>query len=101
MDKRAQMMHMTRDLDLACAAADWQRLSELANALAPQLLAWSAAGALSGAERQALTRLRASHERAAAACATILDQLDVQLTALRDNKDGWLAYALSSDTEAA
>jgi hypothetical protein len=61
----------------------------------------AASSQLTPTERQALARLRASHDRAASACAATLDDLGGHLASLRDNKDGWLAYALASDTESA
>ena len=100
-DRAAAMLQATRALEEARAAADWPRLGALAAALGPRLQAWAAAGALSRAERQALTRLRAAHDSAAATCKTNLDSLAGQLAAMRDNKDGWLAYALAGDSEPA
>jgi len=85
----------------AGAARDWERLGFLAGALAPQLAALAKSGAWTNAELAALARLRAAHDGAAAACADALDALAAKLAEMRDNKDGWMAYALSGDTELA
>lgn len=85
----------------AGAARDWERLGALARALAPQLATLGESGAWSRAELAALAQLRAAHDGAAAACAEALDALGARLADMRNNKDGWIAYALSSDTELA
>lgn len=100
-DRAAAMLQAARAFEQAHAAADWPRLGELATALGPRLQAWAARGALSRTERQACARLRAAHDSAAAACQANLSTLAGQLAAMRDNKDGWLAYALAGDTEPA
>lgn len=100
-DRATAMLQAARALEQARTAADWPRLAELAAALGPRLQAWAALGALSRPERQALARLRAAHDGAAASCKANLDSLAGQLAAMRDNKDGWLAYALAGDSEPA
>lgn len=85
----------------AAAARDWERLGALAKALAPQLAALAARGPWSAAELAALARLRAAHDDAAAACAEALEHLGQRLAEMRNNKDGWMAYALASETESA
>lgn len=85
----------------AGAARDWERLGALARSLAPQLSALAARGPWTSAELAALARLRAAHDGAAAACAEELATLGQRLAEMRDNKDGWMAYALASETESA
>ena len=85
----------------AGAARDWERLDVLARALAPQLSALGQRGPWSRGELAALAQLRAAHDGAAAACAEALETLGARLADMRDNKDGWMAYALSDDTELA
>jgi hypothetical protein len=85
----------------AGAARDWERLGALAGALAPQLSTLGARGAWNANELAALAQLRAAHDGAAAACAAALDTLAARLAEMRNNKDGWIAYALASDTELA
>lgn len=85
----------------AGAAHDWERLGALAAALAPQLAALGERGAWSRDELAALMQLRAAHDGAAAACGAALDALGARLADMRNNKDGWLAYALAGDSELA
>jgi hypothetical protein len=85
----------------AGAARDWDRLGALARALGPQLSTLGARGAWSKGELAALAQLRAAHDGAAAACGEALDTHAARLADMRNNKDGWIAYALASDTEPA
>jgi hypothetical protein len=85
----------------AGAARDWERLGVLAQALAPQLTTLGERGAWNGSELAALAQLRAAHDDAAAACGEALDTLGARLADMRNNKDGWIAYALTSETETA
>jgi hypothetical protein len=85
----------------AGTARDWERLGDLARALAPQLSTLAARGAWNAGELAALAQLRTAHDGAAAACAEALDTLAARLADMRNNKDGWIAYALASDTELA
>jgi len=85
----------------AAGARDWERLGALARALAPQLSSLRERGAWSRSELAALAQLRAVHDGAAAACGEALDALALRLADMRNNKDGWIAYALASDNEPA
>ncbi|KQQ91595.1 hypothetical protein [Massilia sp. Leaf139] len=85
----------------AHAARDWERLNTLALALGPQLAQLGQRGAWNRDELAALTQLRTAHDAAAAACGEALDTLGARLADMRNNKDGWIAYALSSDTDFA
>jgi hypothetical protein len=85
----------------AGADGNWERLGTLAQALGPQLKTLAARGAWNGSELAALAQLRAAHDGAAAACGTALDSLGARLADMRNNKDGWIAYALTSETELA
>jgi hypothetical protein len=85
----------------AGAARDWDSLDALARALGPQLSTLGARGAWNASELAALAQLRAAHDGAAAACGEALDTLGARLADMRNNKDGWIAYALASDTEPA
>lgn len=85
----------------ASAGRDWERLGALAQALGPQLETLGARGAWNGSELAALAQLRAAHDDGAAACGAALDSLGARLADMRNNKDGWIAYALTSETELA
>lgn len=98
--RQAQLLRMGDALRTAAAGADWARLGEHVNALAPQLQALAARGPWSAAERQALQRLRTAHDTALEATAVASGALAARLEQLRNNKDGWAAYAMHSDTES-
>lgn len=98
--RQTQLLHMGDALRAAAAAADWALLGQHVDALAPQLQALAARGPWSAAERQAVTRLRAAHDLAFAAAAAASGELAARLEQLRSNKDGWIAYAMHSETES-
>jgi hypothetical protein len=100
-DREARMLRMADALRAAAAGADWARLDEQARALAPQLRALAERGPWNAAERGALLRLREAHDDAARAAAAATDALAQKLEELRTNKDGWIAYAMLSETETA
>ncbi|MEN3275850.1 MAG: hypothetical protein V7631_1640 [Massilia sp.] len=101
MPRSAAIGKLSAALRDAGMARDWERLGVLATALAPQLAALKGRGAWNRNELAALAQLRASHDHAAAACAEALDALGARLADMRNNKDGWIAYALASETEPA
>jgi hypothetical protein len=101
MPRSAAIGKLAAAFNEAGAARDWERLGELARALAPQLSTLGERGAWSRSELAALAQLRAAHDGAAAACADALELLAARLADMRHNKDGWIAYALSGDTELA
>ena len=77
--------------------SDWTLLEPSVRELAPQLQALAARGPWSGAERAALARLRAAHERAAQGCAQAAAGIAARLDEMRSNKEGWMAYALTGE----
>jgi len=101
MPRTETIVKLAAALHDAGAARDWERLGALAHALAPQLEALRARGPWSPAELAALAQLKASHDEGAAACARELDVLGARLAEMRNNKEGWIAYALASENEAA
>ena len=101
MPKSAAIAKLAAAFQEAGAARDWECLDALARALPAQLANLGARGTWSAAELAALAQLRAAHDGAAAACADALDALSSKLAEMRNNKDGWMAYALTSDTELA
>lgn len=98
--RHAQLTQLGDALQAAAARADWPRLGEQARALAPALRALAAHGPWSAAERGALQRLRSQHDAAAASADGAARALGTRLEELRANKDGWIAYAMFSDTES-
>ena len=101
MPRSAAIGTLAAAFSAAGAARDWERLGFLARSLAPQLAALAKNGAWTERELAALAQLRAAHDGAAAACADALDALAAKLAEMRNNKDGWMAYALTGDTELA
>lgn len=101
MQRHAQLKQLGDALQAAAAGADWTRLSDQASALAPALQALAARGPWSAAERGALQRLRSQHDAAAQAAASATRALGARLDELRANKDGWIAYAMHSETESS
>jgi hypothetical protein len=99
--RQAQLLRMGEALRGAAVAADWALLGEHVDALAPQLRALAARGPWNAGERQAVARLRAAHDIAFEAAAAASGELAARLEQLRSNKDGWIAYAMDSETESA
>ncbi|WP_296946697.1 hypothetical protein [uncultured Massilia sp.] len=98
--RRARLLAIGDALQAAAAAADWDRLGELARALAPTLRALAARGPWSAAEGVALQRLRGQHDAAAQALGVATDALGARLEAMYANKEGWLAYATHNETDS-
>jgi hypothetical protein len=98
--RQAQLLRMGEALSAAAAGADWALLGEQVRALAPQLRALAARGPWNAAERQACAHLRAAHDAAFAAVAAASGELADKLEKTRSNQEGWLAYAMHSDTES-
>lgn len=99
-ERRLRLLALGDALHEAAAGADWDALARQVNALAPALRTLAARGPWSGAERAALERLRARHDAALAAVAAATDALGARLETMRANKDGWLAYAMHSETDS-
>jgi hypothetical protein len=94
MDKSAAILRVADSLRNAADGAAWEQLAQMTRALAPQLDALAAHGPLSGAERAALLRLREAHDHAFDAVAAETRALKTRMDDMRDNKDGWIAYAM-------
>lgn len=101
MSRRPAIDALGMALAAAAAARDWQRLAGAVTVLAPRLAVLAAQGAWSGSERVALGRLRQVHGQVAALCAAEQERLAQRLQELQNNKAGWVAYALDSETETA
>src|SRR5437763_16546780 len=98
MDKRqSQLLRMGDALQAAAAGADWDELARQARALGPQLQALAALGPWTALERAALRRLRSQHDDAAAGAAGAAAALGMRLHEMRDNQEGWIAYAMPNE----
>jgi hypothetical protein len=101
LERSAAIGQLTRAFQEALGRADFDRLGELAQALPRQLHQLAARDPWSRAELLALRQLRAAHDGAAGACNTELHTLGARLAEMRNNKDGWAAYALNSQLDNA
>lgn len=101
MDKSAAILRVADSLRSAADGAAWEQLAQMTRALAPQLDALAARGPLTGAERAALQRLREAHDHAAEAVDAAARSLKTRMDDMRDNKDGWIAYAMQNTTESS
>ncbi|MEM8511207.1 hypothetical protein RCH14_000498 [Massilia sp. MP_M2] len=99
MDRSLVIGRLGAQLDVAASGADWDALDRAVRDLARQLQALAVKGPWSAPERAALGRLRTSHERAAQAGAAAAAGLQARMDEMRDNKEGWMAYALTNETE--
>lgn len=91
-----QAMQLARRLDAATLASDWATVAVLDRHVAALLRA-TGTQPLSAQEEAALTRLLHAHRQARERCAFATERMAAQLSEMRSNKDGWLAYAVSSD----
>lgn len=100
LNRRARLTQLGDALQDAAARADWNGLGERARALFPTLRALAAQGPWTAGERAALERVRVQHDAAAQQVAAAARALEPRLEEMRANKDGWIAYAMHSDTES-
>lgn len=101
MDRAAELVQLTLDLDTAAGREDWPAALRVEQALARRLPAMAAAGAWTAAERRALDRLSATRSRVQRHCADAAAQLERHLTSLHEHREGWLAYAGSAPEDVA
>jgi len=99
-DRQARLAQLGDILQDAAAREDWDRLGEQARALLPALRALAAQGPWNAGERAALERVRAQHDAAAHRVGAAARALGPRLEEMRANKDGWIAYAMHSQTES-
>jgi hypothetical protein len=97
--RQARLAQLGNALQDAAARQDWDRLGEQARALFPALHALAAQGPWNAGERTTLERVRAQHDAAARDVAAAARALEPRLEEMRANKDGWIAYAMHSETE--
>ncbi|MGF6275535.1 hypothetical protein ABIB38_003934 [Massilia sp. UYP11] len=100
MDRTAAIDGLAGRLNDAATRADWSLLELAVRELGPQVQTLAERGAWNERERAALAGLRAAHDGAASAAAAATTQLQAQLGEMRDNKEGWIAYALAGELEA-
>jgi hypothetical protein len=96
MDKSSALLRTAESLRSAADGAAWEQVAQMTRVLAPQLDALATGGPLSRAERAALLRLREAHDHAADAVAAAAASLKTRMDDMRDNKAGWMAYAMDN-----
>jgi hypothetical protein len=99
MDRTGAIDRLAAVLKDAGAREDWDLLGRAVGELGPQLQRLAAGRPWSAPERAALQRLRGAHDGAALQVATASGRLQAQLEHLRNNKEGWMAYALAGEPE--
>lgn len=99
-DRQAQLLRMAQSLQAAADGADWDSLGRHVRALGPQLQALARLGPWTAPERAALKRLRSQHDDAATAAGDAARALGMRLEGIRANQEGWVAYAIHSETES-
>ena len=100
MDRTRAIDGLARVLLDAGERSDWELLGCAVRELGPQLRQLAAGTPWSSAERAALARLRTAHDGVATAVASAGAQLQAQLSEMRANKEGWMAYALAGEPDS-
>lgn len=92
----ARLQMLGERLRDACAARNWTALARTDAELA-QLLGGLDAAALSPGERGALQQLRRLHQQISAECQRELERVGQTLARMREQRQGWSAYAQAAD----
>jgi len=99
MDRTRTIELMAARLNGASQGAKWDLLERAVLELGPSIQELAMQGPWNAPERAALVRLRAAHDSAALATADAAGALQARLDDMRDNKEGWMAYALAGELE--
>jgi len=100
MDRHQTLLHMAQRLSAATAASDWPELAAINTLMNASLPTLAAQGTWSAAERAALAALRELHRAAVARVDGATSEMGQHVEDLKNNREGWLAYALDSDNAA-
>jgi hypothetical protein len=100
MDRQATLLSLAQKMSAATDAADWPALAALNTLLTTALPAMAAQGKWTPSERAALAALRELHQAAVLKVDSATVALGRQLYDMINNKEGWLAYALTSEAAA-
>lgn len=98
MDRQTTLLQLGQKMSAAIAASDWKALAAINTMMASSLPAMAAQGPWTPAERAALAALREQHNQAILRARTASEELGKRLAEMQANKEGWLAYALTSET---
>jgi hypothetical protein len=99
MDRSTGLAQLTARLQDASTRRDWDLLERAVRELGPQVQALAARGPWSADERVALAQLRTAHDGAVRESSEAAAGLAARLADMRDNKEGWMAYALAGEPE--
>lgn len=98
MDRQRTLLQMAQKMSAAIASEDWKMLAAINTLMGTVLPQMSAQGEWSGPERAALSALRQMHEQAVKLCNQATDELGLRLQEMQANREGFLAYAIESET---
>ena len=101
MDSTQQLMRLAGRLVAAADGRDWSALATADRELAALAFGLATQPSLSDAERDALARASAAHRIASHRCSSESGRLAGLLDALRHNREGWVAYALTDEWNEA
>lgn len=99
MNKKVALTDLAGLFEAAAAARDWETLQYLEQLIAKELTTLLTRDRLEQGERSALERMWHTHQEVRNACNRELQKVGASMEAMRDNKDGWFAYAFSTDME--
>lgn len=97
MDRYANLMSIARNLLNASQRGDWTLLEGVDRQLAELLTRRTEWGQWSQQEMMALATVQRAHEQARERCATQTEAMRARLGQMREQKAGWLAYAMNGD----
>jgi hypothetical protein len=97
MDRYANLMNIARNLLNASQRGDWTLLEGVDRQLAELLTRRTEWGQWSQQEMMALATVQRAHEQARERCATQTEAMRARLGQMREQKAGWLAYAMNGD----
>ncbi|KQV61707.1 MULTISPECIES: hypothetical protein [unclassified Duganella] len=100
MDRQQALLQLAQQLSAATAASDWTALAAMNTLMAATLPALAAQGAWTAPERAALAALHDLHVAAVAKVDGAAIETGQHLSDMTNNREGWLAYALDSDSAA-
>jgi len=95
-DLASQVSQLAQQLTATVQAGDWDALRALDTAMVA-LLSRPRTSPWNGRESAALQELRSAHQNAREHCAMAVEDMTQRLSQMRQNKDGWIAYAINSD----
>ena len=97
MDRYAQLMSIARNLLSASQRGDWSLLESVDRQLAELLTRRTEWGQWSQQEMMALAAVQRAHEQARERCVTESQAMQARLGQMREQKAGWLAYAMNGE----